>query len=223
MIRNLVLSLLLALSSGCATNDTRREVDLSELGVQFVFVRGGGQPSPERVCVTVTNPGPRSGTFRLPSPFVAEDTEGFAPFPPYLALQVREPKTGREEGFVLTSLRKPAGPGELVYLKAGQVKSVEYPLMLFYPWGPCSPRAGNFRECFKPGDSELEVRAEVFVVEKGGPRSILSNAQTLRCSIPEWLFKGTFKDNGTASKPDGNPGSGSKPEPMPGVTNDSER
>jgi hypothetical protein len=221
MKTNLVLSLLLALSSGCANNDTRRELDLSELGVQFDFVRAGGQPSSDRVSVTVTNPGPRSGTFRLPSPFVAEDTEGFAPFPPYLALQVREPKTGREEGFVLTSLRKPAGPGELVYLKAGQVKNVEYPLMLFYPWGPCSPRAGNFKECFKPGESELEVRAEVFVLEKSGSRKILSSPQTLRCSFPEWLFKASANSAGVPGKPEGNRGGDAKPEREPGKTGDS--
>jgi hypothetical protein len=221
MKKQLISSLLLVLNSSCVTDNPQRELQLSEVGVHFVFVGGGGQPSPERVSVTFTNPGPRSGTFRLPSPFVAADPEGIAPFPPYLALQVREPKTGREEGFVLTSLRKPVGPGELVNLKAGQVKNVEYPLMLFYPWGPDSPRAGHFRESFKPGDSELEVRAEVFVVEKSGSRKILSNPQTMRCSFPEWMFKASANSDAVPDRPEGNRGGDTKPESKPGKIGDS--
>lgn len=212
MKQQLVLSLLLALNSSFAAEDIQRDLDLSEIGVQLVFVQGGGQLSPERVSVTVTNPGPHSGMFRLPSPFVAEDPDGFAPYPPHLALRVRDLKTGREEGFVLTSLRKPSGPGDRLLLKVGQVKSVEYPLTLFYRWGPGSPKDGNFKECFKPGDNELEVRAEVFVVERSGPRRVLSNPQPLRCSFPDWLFKEPSRDNGPAGKSKGNPGSKTKPE-----------
>lgn len=215
MKQQLVLSFLLALNSSFAAEDIQRDLDLSEIGVQVVFIQGGGQLSPDRVCVTFSNTGPRSGMFRLPSPFVVADPEGIAPFPPYLALQVKDVKTGREEGFVLTSLRKPPGPGERVFLKVGQVKSVEYPLMLFYRWGPDSPKDGNFKECFKPGDSELEVRAEVFVVEKSGPRRVLSNPRPLRCSFPDWLFKETSRDNGSAGKSDGNHDSKTKPELKP--------
>jgi hypothetical protein len=207
--------LLLALNSGVAGGGAQRELAFSEIGLQLAFVPPNGKSSPDRVLVSVTNESLRSGGFRLPSPFVAEDPAGFAPYPPHLALRVKEPKTGREEVFVFTNLRKPNGPGELVSLKPEQVRTLEYPLMLFYRWGPCNPMDGNFQECFKPGVTELEVRAEVFVVEKRGRRRILSDPQKLRCSFPEGLFQPTSMDNGITRKSDENSGRASKPEAMP--------
>ena len=201
----LLSNVLLQHAQEATAQDKRRVLELSEVGLQFSFLPSGATLGPERGAVSVTNSGPRSGMFRLPSPFVAEDPDGFAPYPPYLALQVKEPKTGREEAFVFTNLRKPRGPGELVPLKPGQVRTLEYPLMLFYRWGPCNPMDGNFKECFKPGDTELEVRAEVVVIGKTGRRRILSNPQTLRVSYPESLFKDTGK-----TEPDG-PANGSQP------------
>ena len=219
----ITLSLLVALDPSFAAGDAQRGLAFSEIGLQLSFMPTNGKSGPDRVSVSFTNSSPRSGKFRLPSPFVAEDPDGFAPYPPHLALRVKEPKTGKEEAFVFTNLRKPSGPGELVSLKRGEVRTLEYPLMLFYRWGPCSPMDGNFKECFKPGDTELEVRAEIFAVEKSGQTSILSGPQKLRCSIPEWLFKGNSKDKGAGRNSDDNPGSASKPESKPGTTNGSQR
>ena len=118
----------------------QHELELSDVGLHISLVPSGRTFEPERVSFSLTNSALQRGVFRLPSPFVADDPDGFAPYPPYLALRVKEPKTGREVAFVFTNLRKPRGPGELVPLKPGQVRILEYPLMLFYRWGPTTVR-----------------------------------------------------------------------------------
>ncbi|MFA6563575.1 MAG: hypothetical protein WCV00_16840 [Verrucomicrobiia bacterium] len=188
----IILSLLLPLESSSSAAGAEPDLGLSDVSLQLSFVTTNEKSDPDRVSVSITNTSHRSGKFRLPSPFVAAaaDQDGYVPYTPSLALRVKELKTGMDASFVFTKLRKPSGPGELIFLKPGEVRSFEFPLMLFYRWGPCNP-AESFKECFKPGDVMLEVRAEVFVIKKSGSRRTVSNAQTLRCSFPEWLFKGS--------------------------------
>jgi hypothetical protein len=208
----ITLALLPMLNSSPAAEDNQRELGLSEVGLQLLLVPSG-KLVPERISLALTNAATRSGVFRLPSPFgfTNSSRSSFAPFPPYLALVVKEPKSGTEEEFVLTSFRKLRGPGKRVLLKPRQVRRLEYPLNSFYSWGPDAPMDGSFRDCFKPGDVELEVRAEIFLVQQDGPRRVLSNPQTLRCSFPDSLFKGPFKSDRSRGESNGNRGNASKP------------
>jgi hypothetical protein len=212
-MKNLLLafSVLLILHFRVAAEEDRRELDLTEMGLNLMFAPTAVNLFPKQMSVSISNACPHSGVFRLPSPFVDENPSGFIPFSPNLALVVKELKTGREESFVLTSFAKLDGPGKLESFEVGQVRKYEFPLKSFYRWGPCTPdRYGNIIEYFKPGDTKLEIRAELFVFEKEGPRRIRSHPQIIRRSFPEWLFRDLSiqkndasvkkKGNGVASK-----------------------
>jgi hypothetical protein len=55
-------------------------------------------------------------------------------------------------------------------LAKGQVKRVGYKLASFYRWGPCDPDLyGSFKDYFKPGTVELEVRAALLQDLAGEP------------------------------------------------------
>jgi hypothetical protein len=211
-----VLAFFLTLSPGFVAEDKQAELKLSEVGLQLFLAPPVGKRGPERMSLVLTNASARGGLFRLPSAFVADDrsTSSFAPFPPWLGLLVKDPKSGREEQFVLTTFARLRSPAKLVSLPKGQPRELEYRLASFYRWGPGNPdRYGSFKDYFKPGEVELEIRAVIFV--EGVEDRVLSNPQRLRCSFPEGLFKDTSKDNGTARKSDGNPGTASKPESKP--------
>jgi len=206
-----------ALIYASAADDKQPELKLSEVGIQLVLAPTSGKHGPEKIALIVTNTSAHGGTFRLPSAFVADDssTASFAPFPPWLGLLVKDPKSGREEQFVFTTFSKLRGPAKRASLPRGHASKLEYRLTSFYRWGPCNPdRYGSFKDYFKPGGVELEVRAVIFV--EGVEDRVLSNPQLLRCSFPDWLFKETSRDNGSSGKSDGNPGSETKPELKPG-------
>ena len=191
-----VLTLVLALNSSSRAEDNPRDLGFAEVGLQLSLLGSEGKRGPARASLAITNAATRGGVFRLPSPFGVTNgsRSSFAPFPPYVALLGKEPKSGHEELFVFTSLRKLRGPGRRVSLDPGQIRKVEYSLSSFYLCGPEGPRNdGRFTECLKSGDVELEVRALIF--QKGGEPRILSNSETMRCAFPEWLFKGPFRSD----------------------------
>jgi hypothetical protein len=162
-----------------------------------------GDKKPGHISVVITNAGARRGVFQMPSAFVAvEHKPVFAESVPYLALVVRELKSGNDEEFVRTSFQPLDSAGMRFSLKPGQGKKLEYPLKSFYRWGACNPDPyGNFEDNLKPGNIELEVRAEFFLIKRGEPnRRVLSNPQKMRCAFPNWLFKGPIKPDPSTGK-----------------------
>lgn len=201
------ITFLLTLSFGFAAEVEQVDLKLSEVGLQLVLAPRDGQSGVEKISVTVTNTSSHSGAFRLPSPFVADDSSApsFAPFPPWLGLLIRDAKSGNEEQFILTTFTKLRGPARTVFLPKGQSVTLDYRLTSFYRWGPCGPdRYGSFRDYFKPGEVEIKVHVAIFT-ESVEDRAV-SNPLTVRRSFPEWLFKASGDSEAKTGEPDGNPG-----------------
>jgi hypothetical protein len=195
-VRLITLTLPFALSLALAAEHGQAELKFPELGLRLALAPATAKRGPDKIILIVTNTSAHDGLLRLASPFVAGDSSksSSARFPPWLGVLVRDPKSGREEQFVLTTFTRVRGPGRLVALPKGHSRKLQYRLRSFYRWGPCGPDLyGSFRDYFKPGTEEVEVRAVLF--HDTDDSMVVSNPQTLRCAFPAWLFKaGTSVD-----------------------------
>jgi hypothetical protein len=199
----IIFALLLALNANSAVEEKRSDLKFSELGLQLSLETSADKRVVERVSLLISNASARDGKLRLPSPFSAtyNPTSSFALFPPWLGLLVKDPKSGTEEQFALTTFVRVRRPGKVITLSKGQTKRIDYRSTSFYRWGPGNPdRYGSFKEYFKPGSIELEVRAVLFW--EADADCVLSNRRTFRCSFPEWLFKETSKRDALPRKPE---------------------
>jgi hypothetical protein len=128
-------------------------------------------------------------TLTLPRPLMDWTTFAKMKGTPTALVLILKNAAGSEEVpvYVHPLDKAPAEPRE-VKLAPGAVVTTDYPLKEFYFWGPCGPAtASDFTQAFRPGDTELEMQAVVWIPTAG--QHLPSNAIKVRCKCESFLFR----------------------------------
>lgn len=107
---------------------------------------------------------------------------------PFVCLLLTNKKTGETEAFIYTTTDSERKKHEMqIYLREKEKFTKTISTMNFCQWGSCGPGGRSFRDNFKAGNLEVEVKAGIIF---GKNKRIESNPVNLSCSFSESFFRG---------------------------------